>query len=50
MNVEKRLLKKISQWTHEGISQTPKMSPIPYFLREDVGRIGSTGNMEDLQF
>jgi len=49
MNVEKRLLKKVGQWTHERISQAPKMSPIPHFLREDIGRVDSTGNMQDLQ-
>ena len=49
MNVEKRLLKGVRQWTHEGILQAPKMSTIPHFFCEDIGRVGPTRNMQDLQ-
>jgi hypothetical protein len=45
---QKQLVNEVGELTHEGISQPPKMCPIPHFFGENVSRIDASFEVEDI--
>ena len=49
MEDQQGLLQKVGETTHERIPQPAKVCSIPHFFGEDISRINTSTDMEDIQ-